>query len=158
MFARHFEYYTIILRGGVFFRGHAVLLQKLHCWRVTLYCVCRSSGCTANICERRVSARHWSIRSSICCCWSVDFVTVKTKRWQWSRVWEPSRRPTTSRVHDSVHSQGSAVQPGPSLPSGGLLLHLFAISFDFRRMLIVADFILPFRTSLRVCVIDCRQC
>jgi len=25
MFAKYFEYYTIILRGGAFFRGHAVL-------------------------------------------------------------------------------------------------------------------------------------
>jgi len=24
MFAKYFEYYTIILRGGAFFRGHAV--------------------------------------------------------------------------------------------------------------------------------------
>ena len=27
MFAKYFEYYTVILRGGAFFRGHAVLTK-----------------------------------------------------------------------------------------------------------------------------------
>ena len=31
MFAKYFEYYTIILRGGAFFRGHAVD-DSVECW------------------------------------------------------------------------------------------------------------------------------
>jgi len=29
MFAKYFEYYTIILRGGAFFRGHAVQVSVI---------------------------------------------------------------------------------------------------------------------------------
>jgi len=39
MFAKYFEYYTIILRGGAFFRGHAVYCYYCSICKYKLHCI-----------------------------------------------------------------------------------------------------------------------
>ena len=103
--------------------GPTVIWQVSACgefpYHSMLYCVRRSNGYMASIYVPRVSVRHSSTRRNIYCFWLADFVTVKRKRCQWLHVWALSRHHPTSHVDDSVHCQGSAVQPGSSLLSGG---------------------------------------
>jgi len=58
MFAKYFEYYTIILRGP-FFRGHTVLLVVLRCYRSCYYYyVYENNGCHS-ITELQLTIAHW---------------------------------------------------------------------------------------------------